>query len=69
MSALSSFQQVRRRNEDKDADRAQLRRQMLQQQPDASTVIELLATNMGFWLLGEEARSPVPYRGAFGAHT
>lgn len=55
LGALSSFQAVRRKNEDAAEDHAKLRRQMLQGQGDAQAVIDLLATNMGFWLLGQQA--------------
>ena len=58
VSALSSYQTVRKRNEDKEADHAVLRRQMIESQSDPSKVIESLATNMGFWLLGQAGAVP-----------
>jgi hypothetical protein len=63
MTALSSYQQVRQRNEDKSEDHAKLRRQMLESQSDPQAVIEQLATNMGFWLLGQQ---PTPSDGGHG---
>jgi len=53
MAALGSYQDVRRRNENKAADHATLRRQMIESQSDPQKVVESLATNMGFWLLGQ----------------
>jgi uncharacterized membrane protein len=51
VSALSSYQAVRRRNETKADDHAALRKHMMEAQADPEKIIEGLATNMGFWLL------------------
>ena len=45
---------VRRKNEEREENQVALRKQMLQQQKDPTAVVEMLATNMGFWLLGEK---------------
>lgn len=53
MTALNSYQQVRKRNDNKKEEHGKLRRQILMSQKDPSAVVASLATNMGFWLLGQ----------------
>ena len=54
MEAFTSYDKVRRKNEEREQQQAQLRKQMLQKQSDPNAVVESLATNMGFWILGEK---------------
>jgi hypothetical protein len=51
VTALTSYQSVRQRNENKEQDHAALRKHMMEAQSDPEKIIEGLATNMGFWLL------------------
>ena len=55
MTALSSYRQVVHRNETAAEEQKSLRQQMLEQQSDPSKVVEMLATNMGYWLLGQSS--------------
>ena len=53
LSALTSYRQVVHKNETAAEEQKSLRQQMLEQQSDPAKVVEMLATNMGYWLLGQ----------------
>ena len=55
VGALTSYRQVVHRNETAAEEQKNLRQQMLEQQSDPAKVVEMLATNMGYWLLGQSS--------------
>ena len=51
--ALSSYGDVRRRNEEHAMMQNQLKRQMQEGQADPETLLKMLGANMGYWMLGQ----------------